>query len=120
MSPEEILNLPAVTLSQTQRERYFEQGFVLIEGLIGKECVDGLRRLAAELESRGSEPDDCPEDFEFETLPDTGQHQIRQVLCAGAYLAGLWDYATTAPLVDIVEDLVGPNIKSMFSAPSPT
>ena len=85
-------------------------GFLLVEGLIDKEHVGGLRALAAELKARGSEPDDCPEDFELETLPDTGQHQLRQVLCAGDYLAGLWDYATTAPLVDIVEDLVGPNI----------
>ena len=118
MSPDEILNLPAVTLSQTQRERYFEQGFVLVEGLLDKACVSGLRALAAELETRGSEPDDCPEDFEFETLPNAGQHQLRQVLCAGDYLAGLWNYASAAPLVDIVEDLVGPNIKSMFSAVS--
>ena len=118
MNPDEILNIPAVTLSQTQRECYFEHGFLLLEGLINDEQLARLREMAAELETRACEPDDCPEDFEFETRPETGKRQLRQVLCAGDYVAGLWDYATSACLVDVVQDLVGPNIKSMFSAVS--
>lgn len=118
MKPEEILQNPGVTLSQTQREHYFEHGFLLVEGLIDRERVGGLRALTTELEARGREPDDCPDDFEFETLPENRECQLRQVLCAGDYVVGLWDYAASPPLVDIVEDLVGPNIKSMYSAVS--
>ena len=34
MTPEAILEQPAQVLSEEQRRRYFEQGFVLLEGFL--------------------------------------------------------------------------------------
>lgn len=118
MSPEDILKNPAISLSQSQRERYFEDGFLLIEDFLGEETLGKLRDSASRLESLASPFDECPEDFEFEMLPETGQRQLRQVLCAGDYVDDLWNYTTTASLLDMVTDLIGPNIKSMFCAVS--
>ena len=118
MSPDDILKNPAIALSQSQREHYFEDGFLLIEGLLGNKTLRTLRYAASRLEKLASEFEEFPEDFEFETLPKTGQRQLRQVLCAGDYVDELWDYTTTATLLDMVTDLIGPNIKSMFSAVS--
>ena len=118
MSPDDILKSPAISLSQSQRERYFDDGFLLIEEFFGGETLRKLRSSVSRLEALAGTYDERPEDFEFEILPETGERQLRQVLCAGDYVDELWDYATNASLLDMVTDLIGPNIKSMFSAVS--
>jgi hypothetical protein len=42
MSPEDILTHPANALSQAQREFYFENGFVAVDGLVPPEWVKRL------------------------------------------------------------------------------
>ena len=115
MSPEEILNLPANILSQSQRESYFEQGYLLVEGLIDGDQLDTLRAVMSDFEARGGKPDECPEDFEFEVLPETGKRQLRQVLRSADYYPELWEYASTNPMIDLVADVVGPNVKYLQS-----
>lgn len=46
MTPEDILEQPALRLSQTQREQYFADGFLTIPNAIPDEWVDRLRALA--------------------------------------------------------------------------
>ena len=43
MTPEEILSYPARVLSQAQREKYFNDGFVGVEEIIPAETLNQLQ-----------------------------------------------------------------------------
>ena len=109
MTPEEILDHPPRLLSQTQREFFFEQGYVLAERAIGAARLGRLRNALAALEARGQEPEP-PIDFEHETLPGGG-HRLRQVLCAADYHSEIWEFVSSAPMTDLAADVVGPNVQ---------
>lgn len=110
MTPDEVLAEPATVLSQAQRQSYFDDGYLLIEEALPPARLQELRRVAEALRARGDAPEDCPADFEFETIDD-GHRPIRQVLCAADHHPGVWAYASGPPLTDIIADLVGPDVK---------
>ena len=109
MTPEEILDHPSRLLSQSQREFFFEQGYVLVERALDETRLDRLRDALAALEARGREPEP-PVDFESETLPGGGR-RLRQVLCAADYHSEIWDFVSSAPMTDLAADVVGPNVQ---------
>ena len=109
MSPEDILNHSPLLLTDEQRRFYFDNGYLLAEGVIDGERLTSLRRAKDDLIERSASCEECPADFEFETVPD-GEKRLRQVLCAADHHADLWRYASEAPLTDLAADLVGPDI----------
>jgi ectoine hydroxylase len=48
MTPEQILTLKPKVLSQTQRESYFANGFLLLEGIVSTHVIETLRHATAE------------------------------------------------------------------------
>ena len=57
MTPEDILNHDPIVLTQEQRELFFEQGFLAVEGLVSDEWLDCLRRRSDEMTERvGNSP----------------------------------------------------------------
>ena len=42
MTPEQVLEREPKVLTQEQRLSYFENGYLLLEGLVSSETVDGL------------------------------------------------------------------------------
>lgn len=110
MSPEEILAFPSNVLTQTQKESFFFQGYLLLEGFTDVGELEVLRDVMRELASRGTDPDNSPVNYEFEQLPETGETVLRQILSSADFSSELWRYASTPPIVDLVADLVGPNV----------
>ncbi|HEU5190685.1 MAG TPA: hypothetical protein VFX14_13445, partial [Methylomirabilota bacterium] len=45
MLRDQILSLPPLVLTQRERERYFEDGFLAVPGYVGAEWVDRLRAV---------------------------------------------------------------------------
>ena len=111
MTPEEILDQPAQVLTQAQRESYMQDGFLLAEGIVDAALLTRLQAAADQLLQRSRHPDECTSDFEFETPQGSDEPSLRQVLCSADYLPELWAYASEPPLVDLIADVVGPNIK---------
>lgn len=110
MIPDEILSFPPRAMTQTERERYFDEGYVLIEAAIGGALLEELRDVVRELRERAQHPEQRSSDFEYEVLP-SGKRVLRQILCAADYHEALWPYASQAPLTDFAADVVGPNVK---------
>ena len=110
MTPEDILARPAKALTQTQREHYFENGYVGAPEVVG---ADWLGRLNERTEhyvevSRHAdgdrrfdlEPNHCPEAPRIRRL--TSPVDMDEVY---------WEFAASGPFVDVAEDLLGPDIK---------
>lgn len=100
-----------MTLTPTQIGFYRENGFLLVEGAVRGEALRALQDAAEGLRERAmaSDPADLPATFEFETLAD-GARSLRQILSAADEDAALWAYASDSPMVDIVADLIGPDV----------
>ncbi len=109
MTPEEILAYPARVLSQSQREHYFEHGYVGVQNLVPQATVDELNRVTNAFidESRNETspghiydigPGHC---FDHPVLrrlkrPDE-RHEV------------YWNFAKGL-IADVAADLVGPNV----------
>ncbi|MBM3571217.1 MAG: phytanoyl-CoA dioxygenase family protein, partial [Alphaproteobacteria bacterium] len=52
MTPEDILRQPARVLTQTQRQFYFDQGYLLLERIVPDESIELLRATTREMLDR--------------------------------------------------------------------
>ena len=109
MTPEEILDIPPLTLTQEQREHYLEQGYLLVRDAVTDARLEGLRAVVRELEERALHPESCPPEFEFEKLND--RSTLRQLLSAADFHPALWSHAAEPPITNLVVDVIGPDVK---------
>ena len=111
MTPEDILALPPNVLTQEQRARYFEDGYVVVENAVSDEWLGRLRGALADFDERSRAMDGSEEDFTVEKGHGPDNPRLRQVLRATDHHPVLWDYASRSSLPDLVADLVGPDVK---------
>lgn len=100
-----------MALSPAQIESYRANGFLLVEGAVRGEA---LRRLQDSVEALraaalAADPATLPATYEFETLADGGR-SLRQILSAADHDPALWSFASDSAMVDIVADLIGPDV----------
>lgn len=111
MTPDQVLSRKPNVLSQKQREFYFENGYLLIERIIPQEIIERLRRATAEKveETRTLTKSDAVWDLE---IGHSAAHpKLRRLSSPCDHHAVYWDYASRSLLVEIVADLVGPDVK---------
>jgi len=111
MTPEQVLSIPARALSQQQRERYFEDGFLLLERIIPEEWLQRLRRATDELVERSRDVTRSDAVFDLEPDHTHSEPRLRRVSSPVDQHAAFWDYLVQSRLGDIVADLVGPHVK---------
>ena len=72
MTPEQILAIPPRVLKQSQREAYFNDGFIILEKVIGDDWIGKLRAATDELveRSRKVTKSDTVYDLEPDHRPD--------------------------------------------------
>jgi ectoine hydroxylase len=111
MTPEHILSLPPRVLSQRQRERYFEDCFILLELIVPDEWLERLRAATALLVERSRAV--TKSDAVFDLEPDHARDapRLRRVSSPVDQAPAYWDYLVQSKLGDIVADLVGPDVK---------
>ena len=111
MTPEAVLALTPNVLSQKQREFYFEQGYLLLERIIPAATVAQLRRVTAAKveETRALVKSDAV--WDLEAGHSAAQPRLRRLSSPCDHHPAYWDYASRALLVEIVADLVGPDVK---------
>jgi len=111
MTPEQILAIPPRVLTQAQREAYFNDGFIILEKIIGDEWVKKLRDATDELieRSRKVTKSDAVWDLEPDHRPDAPR--LRRVSSPVEQHPVYWEYCTKSVMPDVVADLVGPDVK---------
>lgn len=111
MKQEDILALSPKVLTQPQREFYFENGYLLLEKIVPDEWIDTLRGATDKVidDSRNVHESDAIWDLEPGHTQESPR--LRRLTSPNDYDARYWDYATSPLILDILEDLVGPDIK---------
>ena len=111
MTPEDVLDQKPITLSQAQREQYFEQGFLTIADAIPADWVARLRHLSEQFldASRRFAQSDNVFDLGPNHTPDTPH--VRRLKALVDRHPDFWAFASQPPLIDIAADLLGPDVK---------
>jgi len=111
MTPERVLQHPPLVLEQRQRERYFTDGFLTLPGNVGAAWLNRLREVVSVKieESRAL----SASDDQFDLAPDHSAEKpnIRRLRKAVDQHPDLWAFARDPAVVDLVADLVGPDIR---------
>ena len=111
MKDEQVLERKPLVLDQRSRERYFEDGFLVVPGYVDAAWLDRLRAVVAAKieESRAL----SASDDQFDLAPDhsAGKPNIRRLRKAVDQHPELWAFAKDPTVVDLVADLLGPDLR---------
>lgn len=111
MTDEEILKIPPKVLTRAQREQYFEEGFLILEGIIPDEWVQKLRAATQELVERSREVRESDAVWDLEPGHSRESPRLRRVSNPVEQHPVFWEYVSRSFLGDVVSDLVGPDVK---------
>jgi ectoine hydroxylase-related dioxygenase (phytanoyl-CoA dioxygenase family) len=111
MRPEEILAAPPRVLSQEQRERYFRDGFVVAEGLVGRDWLERLNACSDRLLQASRAVPKSNEAYDLGPGHSAERPHVRRLRAAVDRDPLLWEFAADHPMADIAADLVGPDVK---------
>jgi hypothetical protein len=113
MTPEDILSHPSRVLTRSQREFYFEHGYVTVEGLISREWLERLRVVSAEMVERArglTASNDV-----FEEGHTAASQRLRRLTNPVSHHPAYWEFASESPMADAAADVVGPDVKFYHS-----
>jgi ectoine hydroxylase-related dioxygenase (phytanoyl-CoA dioxygenase family) len=111
MTPEQVLAISPRVLTQSQREFYFTEGYILLEKVIGEEWLAKLRAATDEMVERSRKVGKSDKIFDLEPNHRPDAPRLRRVSNPVEHHPVYWEYVTRSPLPDIVADLVGPDVK---------
>ena len=111
MTPEDVLSHPPKILTQSQREAYFADGYLLLEGLISRDRLNRLRAATEEMVERSRSVSTSDQVWDLEPGHSAERPRLRRLSSPNDHHPTYWDFASRSVLADAISDLVGPNVK---------
>lgn len=111
MAPEQIAKFPVRTLTEHQRNSYFEDGYLLVEKAVSEDWLVKLRAAADGLVERSRGVTQSGSVFDIERDHTAENPRLRRVSSPQEQHPVFWDLCLNSVLGDIVADLVGPDVK---------
>jgi len=108
MTPDEILAYPARVLSQSQRESYFEHGYLLVEGLIDENTIDHLQAVTDSYLNQSRLLSESDAFFDLAPGHCNARPMVRRFK-APDVVDEYWQFANGV-VADVSADLLGPNV----------
>ena len=108
---QDILNRPAKTLSQAQRQGYFRDVFIGVERLVSQEWLDKLNAVTNEFIQISRSVQGKDRRFDLEPDHSASSPRIRRLNSPVDHHETYWEFASQGPFVDVAEDLLGPDVK---------
>ena len=111
MRPIDILSQAPRILSQTERQFYFDEGYVVQERAIDNEWLNRLNTALSKLVDRSRNLTSSDGTFDLEIGHTVDTPRLRRI----AYLDDLdqvfWEFCSNSVLADIAADLMGSNVR---------
>ena len=111
MTPEDILKHEPIVLTPEQRQSFFEDGFLAVEGLVSDEWLECLRQRSDEMIDRSRQY--AASNKEYDLSPDhtPDQPYVRRLRAPVDRHPDFWKFAHNSIFTDVAADLVGPDVK---------
>ncbi len=105
------LSRPSKILGRDQREAFLETGYLCLPGFIGSEWLDPVRAATDRVveEARAVRRSDAKFDLEPDHTAEAPR--LRRLMTPQDHDPAYWAFASESPVVDLAEDLLGPNLK---------
>ncbi|MFT4560535.1 MAG: ectoine hydroxylase [Gammaproteobacteria bacterium] len=110
MTPEEILARPARVLLREQREAYFESGYLLLPEFLKQNWLDRIREVSALFVERSRACTKSDSMFDVEPSHRSDAPKLRRLSFPVDHHEVFRELAFNSPIVDVAEDLLGPNV----------
>ena len=101
MTPDDILSHPARVLTPEQRHYYFDHGYVVVEGAIGKPWLDRLRDASAEMVERSRPLTQSEQGFVLEEGHTADNPRLRRLSNPVEHHPVFWELASESAMVEI-------------------
>jgi ectoine hydroxylase-related dioxygenase (phytanoyl-CoA dioxygenase family) len=111
MTPEQVLAIRPKVLSEQQREFYFENGYLLLEGIIESDWLERLRKVTDEAIEASRAITQSGAIWDLEKGHSREQPRLRRLSSPNDYHPTYWEFASQSIIPDVVADLVGPDVK---------
>jgi len=109
MTPDAVLAEPARILSRVQRERYFEEGYLVVEGAVDPGWVTRLLAVTRDFVERSRDWTSSDDVYDLAPGHDPLAPKLRRLRRPDEQHPLYWELATGL-LADIAADLVGPDV----------
>lgn len=111
MKPEEILAHEPKILTQDQREFYFENGYLLLESFIDEAWLDRLWEVTRRFIDQSRSLKKSDQVFDIEPDHTADNPRLRRITHPVELDPVYEEFGLRGPIVDLAEDLVGPDVK---------
>jgi ectoine hydroxylase-related dioxygenase (phytanoyl-CoA dioxygenase family) len=111
MTPDAILAQPSLVLTDAQRRRYFETGYLAAEGVIPAAALQRLIELSDAFIEASRAHGASDEAYDLGPNHRADRPHVRRLRALVDRHPDFWRFASEPPFVDIVADLVGPDVK---------
>jgi len=110
MTPEHILANPPKVISQAQREAYFRDGYLLLESFIDDTWLERLWQVTQTFIDQSRELSRSNSVFDLEDGHSSSAPRLRRLSHPVEQHPLYKEFAFEGPLVDLAEDLLGPDV----------
>jgi ectoine hydroxylase-related dioxygenase (phytanoyl-CoA dioxygenase family) len=100
-----------VVLTDAQRERYADQGWLAVEDLVDDGWLDRLRAVTDEFVDRSRELTESNVVFDLDAGHSADDPRLRRLSSPTDLHETYWEFASQSAIVDVAVDLLGPDVK---------
>ncbi|MDP9334406.1 MAG: phytanoyl-CoA dioxygenase family protein [Actinomycetota bacterium] len=101
----------ALVLTAPQRAHYHEHGWLALAGLVDAEWLGRLRAVTADFVEQSRSLTESNVIFDLDAGHSASEPRLRRLSSPTDLHATYWSFASASPIVDVVVDLLGPNVK---------
>lgn len=109
MQRDDILSIPARILSQKQREKYFEDGFVCVENVVPQALLEELQNVTATFQDESRHVAQSDDTFDIGPGHSAESPVLRRLKSPDIQHESYWQFSKGL-MADVAADLVGPNV----------
>ena len=109
MTPEQILREPARILTQSQREHYFEHGYICVDELVPSDVLFELQKVTGDFVEQSRSVSQSDSRFDIGVGHSADNPVLRRLKNPDENSDVYWNLATGL-MADVAADLTGPNV----------
>ena len=100
-----------VVLTAAQRQHYVEHGWLAVPGLVDESWLTRLRAVTDEFVEQSRSLTESNVLFDLDVGHSAAEPRLRRLSSPTDLHSTYWSFASSSVLVDVVVDLIGPNVK---------